>query len=235
MTSLQPISGNTSTLKPKPKAPPVPAKKSTLSFHQPPPCPTPDYDTLSISSASSFVKPSQKLSGISEVVEMDSLDSFKLNNSLTKTNIPKPPSIYFQKNRLSAQVSNTSIESNDSIDYGRGVNVSIGGYVAKSSPGKFDFLRNNEKRPVGKSISTSLTSELTQTLNRSNLKKRTESMVSTFRQTYIGTTKNITTKIFKKVRLLHYLFSHRLRCIFGGVVVVFICLCHIIFGVGGVS
>lgn len=111
---------------------------------------------------------------------MESLDSFKMENHSNNSNKPKPPNNYFQKNRLSAQISNTSIDSNDSADYGKSVNVSIGGYVPKSNPGKLDFLRNNEKRLVGKreSISTCLASELTQTLNRSNLKKRTESMVS---------------------------------------------------------
>lgn len=171
---------HTSTLKPKPKAPPVPAKKSTLSFRQPPPSPTPDYDTLSISSSNSFSKPTSSLSGISEAVEMDSLESFKLNNPASNGNKPKPPNNYFQKNKLCARNSNTSIDSTGSADFGRGVNVTIGGYVPKNTPGKLDFLRNTEKRVVGKreSISTCLASELTQTLNRSNLRKRTESMVS---------------------------------------------------------
>lgn len=152
-----------------------------MSFHQPPPCPTPDYDTLSISSSTSFSKPGQHLSGISEAVEMDSLDSFKLNNPSSNNNQPKPPNNYFQKNKLCAKNSNTSIDSTGSLDFGRGVNVTIGGYVPKTSPGKLDFLRNSEKRTVGKrdSISSCLASELTQTLNRSNLRKRTESVVRT--------------------------------------------------------
>ncbi|KAJ3659498.1 hypothetical protein Zmor_011183 [Zophobas morio] len=64
----------------KGKAPPVPIKTSTLSYHQPPPCPTPDYDTLSITSTTSSLpkqngcKPSQN-----DAVEMESLESFKLN------------------------------------------------------------------------------------------------------------------------------------------------------------
>lgn len=111
---------------------------------------------------------------------MDSLDSFKLNNPSSNNNRPKPPNNYFQKSKLCQQMSNTSIESTESTDFGRGVNVTIGGYVPKSTPGKLDFLRNTEKRMLGKkeSISTCLASELTQTLNRSNLRKRTESMVS---------------------------------------------------------
>ncbi|KAG5870908.1 hypothetical protein JTB14_035672 [Gonioctena quinquepunctata] len=64
--------------KTKPKAPPVPAKHSVLSFRQPPPCPTPDYDTLSLSSTSSTIKPTTRT--IQESVEMDSLDSFQMNN-----------------------------------------------------------------------------------------------------------------------------------------------------------
>lgn len=179
VSNSQPFTSNTSTLKTKPKAPPVPAKKSTLSFHQPPPCPTPDYDSLSISSSSSFVKSNQNPSGITEAVEMDSLDSFKLNNPSCINSNPKPPNNYFQKNKLCSQLSNASIASTDSTDFVRGVNVTIGGYVPKNTPGKLDFLRNTEKRIFGKkeSISTCLASELTQTLNRSNLRKRTESMV----------------------------------------------------------
>lgn len=90
--------------KTKPKAPPVPVKHSVLSFHQPPPCPTPDYDTLSISSSSSSNKPSQK----TESVEIESMDSFKLNNLPNYK--PKSPNTYFQKRHchhklLTAQIS----------------------------------------------------------------------------------------------------------------------------------
>lgn len=111
---------------------------------------------------------------------MDSLDSFKLNNSSSTNSKPKPPNNYFQKNKLCPQLSNASITSTDSVDFGRGVNVTIGGYVPKNTPGKLDFLKTAEKRVIGKkeSISNCLASELTQTLNRSNLRKRTESMVS---------------------------------------------------------
>lgn len=121
---------------------------------------------------------------------MDSLDSFKLNNPASNNNKPKPPNNYFQKNKLCAKSSTTSIDSTASSDFGRSVNVTIGGYVPKSNPGKLDFLRGQEKRSLGKteSISTCLASELTQTLNRSNLRKRTESVVRT---SYLSTSCNL--------------------------------------------
>ncbi|KAJ8967263.1 hypothetical protein NQ314_002991, partial [Rhamnusium bicolor] len=134
-------STRSNTLKPnktKPKAPPVPVKYSVLSYNQPPPCPTPDYDTLSISSSTSNNKPSQN---INDSVEMESLDSFKINNPSDIK--PKPPSTYFQKRQLSAQLSNGSTSSMNSLKKPRPVSVTIGEYPSmRRHPGRLDFLQN---------------------------------------------------------------------------------------------
>ncbi|KAL3266402.1 hypothetical protein HHI36_010578 [Cryptolaemus montrouzieri] len=164
----------------KPKAPPVPEKRSTLSY-QPPPCPTPDYDTLSISSSMSI----QKHNGFSKSsqndnVEMVSLESFEMYS--TSGDKPRPPDIYFSNNTTPT---NGSISSRTStLKKQRPVSVTIGEYgngTIKRQPGKLDFLQNGvneiEKRN-NQPITSQLASELAQTLNRSNLKRRTESMAN---------------------------------------------------------
>ncbi|XP_018570293.1 harmonin isoform X3 [Anoplophora glabripennis] len=176
-------STRSNTLKPhktKPKAPPIPVKYSVLSsYNQPPPCPTPDYDTLSISSSVSNNKPSQN---ISDSVDMESLESFKINNPSDIR--PKPPNTYFQKRQLNAQSSNGSVSSVTSLKKPRPVSVTIGEYPSmRRQPGRLDFLQNGTdsicqgKQP----ITSQFASELTQTLNRSNLRKKTESMASCYK------------------------------------------------------
>ncbi|CAG9832319.1 unnamed protein product [Diabrotica balteata] len=156
----------------KPKAPPVPIKRSVLSCYQPPPCPTPDYDTLSLSSTSSTIKPAH----INESVEMDSLESFKMHNPNHVT--PKPPGTYFQKRDLCSKLSNGSVASSAGKERPKSVNISIGEYAAvRSPPRKLDFLKNGTlgRNSVGNGPGN-LAYELSQTLNKSNLRKRTESM-----------------------------------------------------------
>ncbi|KAK9870956.1 hypothetical protein WA026_009918 [Henosepilachna vigintioctopunctata] len=163
----------------KSRAPPIPEKRSTLSFPQPPPCPTPDYDTLSISSSMSI----PKHNGISkpshpDTVEMESLESFELYGPLG--NRPKPPDIYFSNNPSPA---NGSISSGTStLKKQRPISVTIGEYgngTVRRQPGKLGFLQNgtesNDKR-MNQPITSQLASELAQTLSRSNLRRRTESM-----------------------------------------------------------
>lgn len=167
----------------------MPVKVSTLSSfsRQPPPCPTPDYDTLSINSCNS-----NKTNGYAnrtsqqdnDAVEMESLESFKLNNPSDVR--PKPPNTYFNrpKVRLSSQLSNDSNSSTSTMrKQQRPVSVTIGEYpsgTVRKQPSKFDFLQNGadevDKSP-NRPISSQLASELAQTLGRSNLRKRTESMV----------------------------------------------------------
>lgn len=116
---------------------------------------------------------------------MDSIESFKLNQPMN-TN-PKPPNTYFKKQPLQSQLSNGSVTSNNStLKKTRPVSVTIGEYPSGTSrrpPTRFDFLPNGSQDKVdgtigNESISNQLANELALTLNRSNLKKRTESMVS---------------------------------------------------------
>ncbi|CAH1988325.1 unnamed protein product [Acanthoscelides obtectus] len=171
----EPSTTNTSTLKPtktKPKAPPVPpVKHSTLSFRQPPPCPTPDYDTLSIaSSTSTMLKKDQ------DAVEMESLDSFRMNGPTGVQ--PKPPSTYFQKTETvgGEEGQYGAIKGHKPVEKSKSVSVIIGEYQANTQPGKLNFLRRGPDtfKPAGSR--TGLADELRHTLNRSNLRKRTESM-----------------------------------------------------------
>lgn len=114
---------------------------------------------------------------------MESLESFKLNQPIN-TN-PKPPNTYFSnaKTPLHTQLSNGSTTSrNSTLKKVRPVSVTIGEYpsgTTRKQPNRFDFLPNgNQDKLDGSPISSQLANELAQTLNRSNLKKRTESMVS---------------------------------------------------------
>lgn len=112
---------------------------------------------------------------------MESLESFKINNPSDIR--PKPPLTYFQKKQLSAQSSNGSVSSVASLKKTRPVSVTIGEYPSmRRQPGRLDFLQNGtDDICKGKlPITNQLASELTQTLNRSNLRKRTESMVRYF-------------------------------------------------------
>lgn len=196
-TDLESVaSSRSSTLKPnkiKGKAPPVPVKYSTLSYNksnQPPPCPTPDYDTLSIASTTSSTfkpLPSQNFNhNISsnrngESVEMESMDSFKINNP--SNGKPKPPSTYFQKPPLTGSLSvGSGMQLNGAKKSQRPVSITIGEYpTLRKQPGKLNFLHNGDTVDGDHSpITSQFASELAQTLNRSQLRRRTESVVSYF-------------------------------------------------------
>lgn len=191
-----PICNSNTLNKPKkPKAPPVPIKTSTLSTvtSQPPPCPTPDYDNVSVNSAVSTL--TRKMNGINNRTsqnvssDMESLESFKLDGPQDVK--PKPPNTYFNnsKKKLAAQLSNDSSGNTATMRKQlRPVSVTIGEYPSgtiRRQPSRFDFLQNSSNGGVDevdkspdRPISSQLASELAQTLNRSNLRKRTESMVS---------------------------------------------------------
>lgn len=203
------VSSPTPNLKPssKPKAPPVPQK--TFQQPLPPPCPTPDYDSLSISSFVSngtLTKQVQQLQHLQngipkppnnnniynkDCVDMDSLESFKLNNPCSAK--PKPPNTYFNnKSRLTGQTSlgaSPSSSQNSTFRKQRPVSVTIAEYpsgTCKRQPIKFEFLNGHENADQvdgpqiepSETISSRFASELAQTLSRSNLRKRTEKMVS---------------------------------------------------------
>ncbi|GLV35768.1 uncharacterized protein CBL_01080 [Carabus blaptoides fortunei] len=169
----------------KPKAPPVPQKTAHQQQPLPPPCPSPDYDTLSIHSALSntfprhspsakrLQTPNRSLSPgalSKDCVDMDSLESFKLNHPAAPD--PKPPSTYFNKPPASPASGKSTLKKT------RPVSVTIGEYPSGTNrrpPSKFDFLTNGNADHVdGTPITSRLQSELVQTLSRSNLKKRTE-------------------------------------------------------------
>lgn len=173
----------------KPKAPPVPQKV----YNIPPPCPTPDYDTLSLNSVSNTL-PRQKTTQndlysnntqhpYNEEVDMESLESFKLNNPSTVR--PKPPDIYFNR-PISSPSSGHSSQNSTLSKKSRPVSVTIGEYPTGTNrklPSKFQFLNSGSSEGEcsetdSQPITSRLASELAQTLSRSNLRKRTESLVS---------------------------------------------------------
>lgn len=131
--------------------------------------PTPDYNN----------KPNsiQIKNGKDEKAELDSLESYKLKNL---TNVaPRPPTNYFMK----APNGTATMKK-----IARPVSVTIGEYAysgnGRREPTKLDFLSCD--RTDGHinvcddeaSISNRLQSELALTLSRSNLRKKTEALVS---------------------------------------------------------
>ncbi|XP_014280394.1 whirlin isoform X2 [Halyomorpha halys] len=161
-----------------PPPPPLPDEKTlekqkppTSKKHAPPPpppsppyCPTPDYDTASIASVG-------KRRG--DIVEMQSLESFKLTNPSTVK--PKPPSTYFSRGPPGSENSNglSSNSSTSTIPLKEGSKpiVTIREYPGgreRKNPSKFDFLQNSSKGTSNQDepITSRLQNELCQTLSR---------------------------------------------------------------------
>lgn len=130
--------------------------------------PTPDYNNKT--------EPLTKVKIKDEKVDLESLESFKSKNP---TNVqPKPPSNYFVR----APNGTATMKK-----HARPVSVTIGEYTSgaggRREPTKLDFL-NGDKPDSSHvddevSISNRLQSELALTLSRSNLRKKTEALVST--------------------------------------------------------
>lgn len=105
--------------------------------------------------------------------EVESLESYKLKNPLNVT--PKPPSNYF----IQAPNGPATMKK-----HARPVSVTIGEYVnnvGRKEPSKLDFLNGDKKdhrSPDDEPITSRLQSELAMTLSRSNLRKKTEVLVS---------------------------------------------------------
>lgn len=196
----------------KPKAPPVPEKRSTLSFNQPPPCPTPDYDTLSIASTNSMPKLNGHLrNGHTDNVEMESLESFELYSHTG--NKPKPPDIYFSKTSANGSISSGT----STLRKQRPVSVTIGEYGNGTlrKPGKLNFLQNGKDEMDERkrqTITSQFASELAQTLNRSNLKRRTESMVSHFLSVLCSVCSNLCCLLAVKTSQLLHVFVSSIVC-----------------------
>lgn len=118
-------------------------------------------------------------------VEMQSIESYKLTNPQSQK--PKPPDTYFLDSLRNAKLTNGSDSSQVSWraeklrNKPRPVSVTIGEYptgVERRAPSRFDFLpshnaANTTSETDGSNINGKLQSELTQTLLRSNLRKKT--------------------------------------------------------------
>ncbi|KAJ9588113.1 hypothetical protein L9F63_018522, partial [Diploptera punctata] len=129
-------------------------------------------------------KPSQKSPKNNDSVEMQSIESFILSNPQSQK--PRPPDTYFVVPEKKGNLANGSDSNQLSWraeklrNKPRPVSVTIGEYptgVERRTPARFDFLpshnvANNTPETDGSSINCKLQSELTQTLLRSNLKKK---------------------------------------------------------------
>lgn len=106
-----------------------------------------------------------------ENAEALSMESFSLNNPTSK--IPPPPPIFFSSQK-SIPATMKKIQ--------RPVSVIINSYDEKKDPGKFNFLEANGHGSLTKrndeDMSTRLKKELEKTLSRSNLRRRSDSMVN---------------------------------------------------------
>lgn len=119
--------------------------------------------------------------------ELESLElSFNKINQQNGTSTPKTQNFHLRPKSSSASpnIQQNGTVSNGTLTKQRPVSVIIGEYpsgTSRKQPKKLDFLNNREngsKNQNSESIVSQFASELAQTLNRSNLRKRTESMVS---------------------------------------------------------
>jgi hypothetical protein len=131
--------------------------------------PTPDYNNKNESLHT------YKLKGKDEKAELESIESYKLKNPVNAP--PKPPPNYFMK----APNGTATMKK-----IGRPVSVTIGEYASgggsRREPTKLEFL-NGDKTDGSHDaddvpITNRLQSELVLTLSRSNLRKKTEALVS---------------------------------------------------------
>lgn len=129
--------------------------------------PTPDYDKTNTV---------QLRNKKDDKVELESLESYKLKNPASVQ--PKPPSNYFVK----APNGTTTIKK-----HVRPVSVTIGEYShngnGRREPTKLEFLNGDRVEDLLDTgndvpITNRLQSELALTLSRSNLRKKTEALVS---------------------------------------------------------
>ena len=115
-----------------------------------------------------------------DLAEMESIESFQLNNPSSQ--IPVPPPMYFSSQK-SGPPTMKKIQ--------RPVSVIINSYDDKQEPGKFDFIEaktngnNNGYQRANEDMSTRLKNELEKTLSRSNLRRRSDSMVSSKLMQYL--------------------------------------------------
>lgn len=133
--------------------------------------PTPDYNnTIRTTSIKNGKIPS------TDAAELESIESYKLKHPSSTQ--PKPPSNYFVR----APNGTATMKK-----HARPVSVTIGEYPsggARREPSKLDFLANEKCNGIDATdggvvpITNRLQSELALTLSRSNLRKKTDSIVS---------------------------------------------------------
>lgn len=103
-----------------------------------------------------------------DMAEMESIESFHLNNPSSP--VPVPPPMYFSLQK-SGPPTMKKIQ--------RPISVIVSSYGNKKEPGKFNFIEseqiNNNKN---EDMSMRLKNELEKTLSRSNLRRRSDSIVS---------------------------------------------------------
>lgn len=171
--------------------------KSTIDSH--PTTPTPDYDLSPANSIANttfnnnYHPPQKQFNGHAnsshkgtmgrvaatemakangDTAEMESIESFKLNNPSSPR--PKPPSMYFNPQSSGPPTMKKSQ---------RPVSVSIGEYIDRKEPNRFNFITKTDGRSNGNveptdNMSERLKSELEKTLSRSNLMSKNEIEVS---------------------------------------------------------
>lgn len=99
-----------------------------------------------------------------DMADMESIESFKLNNPSSPK--PRPPSVYFNPQSSGPPTMKKSLKP---------ISVTIGEYVGgRKEPTKFDFIKRNGNEVDDEDVSSRLKNELEKTLSRSNLKKRNE-------------------------------------------------------------
>lgn len=99
-----------------------------------------------------------------DMADMESIESFKLNNPSSPK--PRPPSVYFNPQSSGPPTMKKSLKP---------ISVTIGEYTSgRKEPTKFDFIKRNGNEIDDEDVSSKLKNELEKTLSRSNLKKRNE-------------------------------------------------------------
>lgn len=98
-----------------------------------------------------------------DVAEMASLESFHLTTPMESN--AKPPSIYFNP-QSSGPPSMKKMS--------RPISVSIGEYIDRKEPNKFDFIATKPDEDENGNVSERLKTELEKTLSRSNLKNKND-------------------------------------------------------------
>lgn len=141
--------------------------------------PLPDYDSTEINKVTApgtgtmgrmAMQEAKKANG--DLAELESIESFKLTNPSSQ--IPVPPPMYFSSQK-SGPATMKKVQ--------KPISVIINTYDDKEKPGKFDFIEMHTNRnlqnsqQINSNMPTRLKTELEKTLLRSNLRKKSDSMV----------------------------------------------------------